>query len=197
MDMGIKGRVALVTGAGRGMGGKICGTRAEEGAKVAVNDVMQERADAVAGEIRQAGGQAIGIVADVTDLEAVTAMVKRVSEEWGSLDILVNNAGIPVITGMPALLTRMSSDPHSSLTRFTMAVTASRSVTSATMPIACPPACLISLATASARSCITSFTATLAPSSASVRQICPPIPRPAPVTSATRPFIPISIYHLL
>jgi len=99
MDMGIKGRVALVTGAGRGIGGQICRTLAEEGAKVAVNDVMQERADAVAGEIRQAGGQAIGIVADVTDLEAVTAMVKRVSEEWGSLDILVNNAGIPVVTG--------------------------------------------------------------------------------------------------
>ncbi|MEE8346712.1 MAG: 3-oxoacyl-ACP reductase family protein [Dehalococcoidia bacterium] len=99
MDLGIKDRVALVTGAGRGIGRQICLTLAEEGARVAVNDVMQERADAVAGEIRQNGGQALGIVADVTDLEAVTAMVRRVSEEWGSLDILVNNAGIPVVAG--------------------------------------------------------------------------------------------------
>jgi NAD(P)-dependent dehydrogenase (short-subunit alcohol dehydrogenase family) len=98
MDMGIKDRVAMVTGAGRGIGRQICLTLSEEGAKVAVNDVFQERAEAVAEEIRQAGGQAMGVVADVTDLEAVTAMVSRIADEWGSLDILVNNAGIPVIT---------------------------------------------------------------------------------------------------
>jgi len=98
MDMGIRDRVALVTGAGRGIGRQICLTLSEEGARVAVNDVFQERADAVAEEIRQAGGQAMGVVADVTDLEAVTAMVSRIADEWGSLDILVNNAGIPVVT---------------------------------------------------------------------------------------------------
>ena len=98
MDLGIADRVALVTGAGRGIGRQICLTLAEEGAKVAVNDVFQDRADAVAEEIRAAGGQGMGVVADVTDLDAVTAMVKRVRDEWGSLDILVNNAGIPVIT---------------------------------------------------------------------------------------------------
>ncbi len=97
MDLGIKGRVALVTGAGRGIGRQICLTLAEEGARVAVNDIFQERADAVAGEIKKAGGEALGVVADVTDLDAVAAMVKRTSDEWGSLDILVNNAGIPVI----------------------------------------------------------------------------------------------------
>ncbi len=97
MDLGIKDRVALVTGAGRGIGRQICLTLGAEGAKVAVNDVFQERADAVADEIKQAGGEAMGVVADVTDLEAVTAMVKRISDEWGALDILVNNAGIPVI----------------------------------------------------------------------------------------------------
>ena len=97
MDLGIKERVALVTGAGRGIGRQICLTLAGEGARVAVNDIFQERADAVAEEIRAAGGQAIGVVADVTDLEAVNAMVRRVSEEWGGVDILVNNAGIPVI----------------------------------------------------------------------------------------------------
>ncbi len=97
MDLGIMDRVALVTGAGRGIGRQICLTLAEEGARVAVNDIMQDRADACAAEIGKAGGQAIGVVADVTDAEAVGAMMRRVIDEWGQLDILVNNAGIPVI----------------------------------------------------------------------------------------------------
>ena len=97
MDLGIKDRVALVTGGGRGIGRQICLTLAEEGVRVAVNDIMQERADAGADEIKKAGGQAIGVVADVTDAEAVAAMMKRVVDEWGQLDILVNNAGIPVL----------------------------------------------------------------------------------------------------
>jgi 2-hydroxycyclohexanecarboxyl-CoA dehydrogenase len=99
MDMGIKDRVAVVTGAGRGIGRQICLTLAQEGARVAVNDLFQERAEAVAEEIGQAGGQALGVAADVTDLEAVTAMVSRIAGEWGSVDILVNNAGIPVSEG--------------------------------------------------------------------------------------------------
>lgn len=98
MDLGIKDRVALVTGAGRGIGRQICLTLSEEKARVAVNDVFQERADAVAEEIKQAGGQTMSVVADVTDADAVAAMVKRIADEWGSLDILVNNAGIPVVT---------------------------------------------------------------------------------------------------
>lgn len=102
MDLGIKDRVALVTGAGRGIGRQICLTLGEEGAKVAVNDVRQEGADPVADEIKRAGGQAMGVAADVTDAEAVTAMVQRVTDEWGSLDILVNNAGLPVPTGTQA-----------------------------------------------------------------------------------------------
>jgi 2-hydroxycyclohexanecarboxyl-CoA dehydrogenase len=99
MDLGIKDRVALVTGAGRGIGRQICLTLGQEGARVAVNDVFQERADAVADEVSQAGGQALGVVADVTDLEAVTAMVSRIADEWGGVDILVNNAGLPVTEG--------------------------------------------------------------------------------------------------
>jgi 2-hydroxycyclohexanecarboxyl-CoA dehydrogenase len=99
MDLGIKDRVALVTGAGRGIGRQICLTLSEERARVAVNDVFQERADAVAEEIRQTGGQAMSVVADVTDTDAVAAMVKRIADEWRSPDILINNAGIPVVTG--------------------------------------------------------------------------------------------------
>ena len=99
MDLGIKDRVAVVTGAGRGIGRQICLTLGQERAKVAVNDLFQERADAVAEEIRRAGGQALGVVADVTNLEAVTAMVSRIADEWGAVDILVNNAGLPVSEG--------------------------------------------------------------------------------------------------
>ena len=103
MDLGIKGRVALVTGGGRGIGRQICLTLAEEGARVAVNDLFQERADEAAGEIAQAGGQAIGVAADVTDMEAMTVAVKRVTDELGPVDIVVNNAGIPAITAQDAV----------------------------------------------------------------------------------------------
>jgi 3-oxoacyl-[acyl-carrier protein] reductase len=95
MDLGLTDRVALVTGAGRGIGRQICVTLAAEGARVAVNDFFQERADAVAQEIKEAGGRAIGVTADVTDTESVQSMVKQVLDEWGQLDVLVNNAGIP------------------------------------------------------------------------------------------------------
>src|SRR3990170_1386638 len=101
------------------------------------------------------------------------------------------------ITGMPALFTRMSTAPHSPVIRSTMAATASPSVTSATTPTAWPPALLISSATASALSWNRSFTATRVPSPASVMQIWRPMPRPAPVTSATLSFIPRSMRHLL
>ena len=99
MDLGIEGRVALVTGAGRGIGGEICKTLAAEGARVAVNDLFQERADEAAEEIRAAGGVAIGVAADVTDLAAMQAAVERVASEFGGVEILVNNAGIPAVSG--------------------------------------------------------------------------------------------------
>ncbi|MBI4267961.1 MAG: SDR family oxidoreductase [Chloroflexi bacterium] len=95
MDLGLKGRVAIVTGGGRGMGRKICTTLAEEGAKVAVNDFYEERANDVAKQIIAAGGQAIGVQADITKYEQVEAMVKKVADTWGTVHILCNNAGIP------------------------------------------------------------------------------------------------------
>jgi len=95
MDLRLTDRVALVTGAGRGIGRRICLTLAEEGARVAVNDFFQERADKVAREIREAGGRAVGVTADVTDGESVQRMVQQVAAEFGQLDVLVNNAGIP------------------------------------------------------------------------------------------------------
>jgi 2-hydroxycyclohexanecarboxyl-CoA dehydrogenase len=98
VDLGIHDRVALVTGAGRGIGLEICKTLAAEGVRVAVNDLFEERAQEGAGEIMNGGGSAIGVAGDVTDTESVGAMVKRVVEEFGAVDILVNNAGIPAVT---------------------------------------------------------------------------------------------------
>ena len=93
MDLGLKDRVAIVTGAGRGIGRQIALTLAGEGAKVAVNDFYEDRAKAMADEIKAAGGQAIGVQADITSFEEVTAMVQKVVDEWGRIDILCNNAG--------------------------------------------------------------------------------------------------------
>lgn len=92
LDLG--GRVSLVTGAGQGVGRQIALHLAAHGnAGVAVNDYFLERAEAVAEEIREAGGRAIAIQADVADFEATKRMVGRVEEELGPIGILVNNAG--------------------------------------------------------------------------------------------------------
>ncbi|MDP6605537.1 MAG: 3-oxoacyl-ACP reductase family protein [Dehalococcoidia bacterium] len=95
MDLMLDGKTAIVTGGGRGIGEAICRTLAEDGARVAVNDYFEERAEETVAAVRDAGGTAIAVQADVTDREQVGAMVDRVIEEWGRVDILVNNAGIP------------------------------------------------------------------------------------------------------
>jgi NAD(P)-dependent dehydrogenase (short-subunit alcohol dehydrogenase family) len=90
----LKGRVAIVTGAGNGLGREHALLLAARGARVVVNDLGQDAADAVAREITDAGGEAVGIAASVTDFDAVTAMVEDTVARWGRVDILVNNAGI-------------------------------------------------------------------------------------------------------
>lgn len=94
MDLGLKGRVAIVTGAGRHIGRQIALTLAEEGAKVVVNDYFEDRASEVAEEIKAAGGEATGVKADVTNADEVNEMVKKAIAKHGRVDILVNNAGI-------------------------------------------------------------------------------------------------------
>ena len=88
------GKVAIVTGAGRGMGKATALTLARDGAAVLVNDVRRELAQAVVQEIKAAGGQALAYVADVSDEAQVQAMVDATVAQFGTVDILVNNAGI-------------------------------------------------------------------------------------------------------
>jgi 3-oxoacyl-[acyl-carrier protein] reductase len=94
MDLGLKGKTALVTGGGQGVGRVICAQLAAEGVNVLVNDIFAERAEAVAAEIRAAGGTALATPADIIDADAVEAMVAHGVEAFGTIDILVNNAGI-------------------------------------------------------------------------------------------------------
>lgn len=94
MDLGLKGKVALVTGGGQGVGRRICIELAAEGAIVHVNDLFGERAEAVATEIRANGGDAHAAPADITDAGQVERMVEAVAARSDAVDILVNNAGI-------------------------------------------------------------------------------------------------------
>ena len=87
-------KVAIVTGAGRGLGRAVALKLASEGAAIVVNDVRQASADQVAAEIVAAGGRALAFVADVSDESQVNAMVNATLARFGTVDILVNNAGI-------------------------------------------------------------------------------------------------------
>ncbi len=90
----LKGKVAVVTGARRGMGRTHCLILAEAGAKVVVSDIDLGECEKVVGEIADAGGEALAVKCDISKKEEVDAMIARAVEEFGGVDILVNNAGI-------------------------------------------------------------------------------------------------------
>jgi glucose 1-dehydrogenase/3-oxoacyl-[acyl-carrier protein] reductase len=93
----LRGKVALVTGAARGIGRGIAEVFASEGAHVAVNDVDLAQAESVAQQIQANGTRAVAVKADVARREEVEPMFDKVAKELGPVDILVNNAGIETI----------------------------------------------------------------------------------------------------
>jgi 3-oxoacyl-[acyl-carrier protein] reductase len=100
----LNGRVALVTGASRGIGAAVAMALAEAGTAVAVN--YRERAseaDAVVAAIKRKGGRAIAIAADVSQAAPVAKMLDRINSALGGIDILVNNAGMAIVRGIDDL----------------------------------------------------------------------------------------------
>lgn len=105
--MNLTNKIAVVTGASRGIGRAIALELAKQGAKVVVNySGSEERALLVVGEIKAAGGEAIAVQANVADADSVTQLMNTTIETFGSIDILVNNAGIT----RDNLLMRMKED---------------------------------------------------------------------------------------
>jgi NAD(P)-dependent dehydrogenase (short-subunit alcohol dehydrogenase family) len=96
MENILKGKVAIVTGGGRGVGAEICSVCAQEGASVAVVDINEDTAQATAQKIINAGYKAIAIKTDILDSQQVEKMVATVKGNFGPVDILINNAGYGV-----------------------------------------------------------------------------------------------------
>jgi 3-oxoacyl-[acyl-carrier protein] reductase len=110
MDLGINGKVALVLGAGGGLGSAIAKTLANEGVRVALADIDGAALDRVVADIKHAGGNAMAAAFDLADLSAMDARVTAIEAAFGPIDILVNNTGGPPPTPAagqdPALWTK-------------------------------------------------------------------------------------------
>ena len=93
----LKGKTAIVTGAGSGIGKSISALFARQGAHVAIIEIRQEAADSAVEEIRAEGNSASAHVADVSDLISIEDCFQQIAQDQGSLDILVNNAGVAAV----------------------------------------------------------------------------------------------------
>jgi 7-alpha-hydroxysteroid dehydrogenase len=89
----LKGKVALITGGGRGIGATIARKYSEAGADVAITARTASEVEAVAAEIRATGGRALPIAADLYDADQLAGIVEKTVGEFGGIDVLVNNAG--------------------------------------------------------------------------------------------------------
>ena len=108
----LEGKVALVTGASRGIGAVVACRLAQAGAKVGVNyRASLDAASQVVDSINQAGGEALLVGGDVSQQESAEAVIKQTVDHWGNIDILVNNAGI----NKDRLLLRMSPEDFDSV----------------------------------------------------------------------------------
>src|SRR5688572_26111997 len=92
MALRLAGKIALITGAGGGIGAETARLFAREGASVIINDVNRDTADAVAHDIREAGGRAATAIADISSASQVDSMFSVAAQTFGGLDILINNA---------------------------------------------------------------------------------------------------------
>jgi 3-oxoacyl-[acyl-carrier protein] reductase len=104
MDLGLNGKVALVTGASRGIGRAIADALANEGARVSICARGAESLERGTAEMRAAGHEVFSMAADVTDQAQAAAWIRSTGERWGGVDILVNNAGgavVGTLAGLP------------------------------------------------------------------------------------------------
>ncbi|WP_064710226.1 SDR family oxidoreductase [Rhizobium bangladeshense] len=106
MDLGLKGKTALVLGAGGGLGGAIAKTLAAEGAKLAVADINAEAAETTAADIRTGGGAAMALAWDLANLDVIVPNLAAIEKQLGSVDVLVNITGGPP----PTLVSGQSAD---------------------------------------------------------------------------------------
>jgi 3-oxoacyl-[acyl-carrier protein] reductase len=108
LSVKLKDKVAIITGAGGGLGRAIAANMAAEGAKIVVNDIppAEENAGEVANMVENAGSEVLVVLGSVTEADEVSDMVDTVMDEFGQIDVLVNNAGIT----RDSLLVRMKED---------------------------------------------------------------------------------------
>lgn len=92
----LEGRIALITGAGRGLGEALCHVLGEAGAGIVAADIVGDLAAVVAQKVRANGGEALGLPLDVTDEAQVAEAVREIIARYGRLDVLVNNAGVDI-----------------------------------------------------------------------------------------------------